>query len=247
MPEPLLLSEQPRPGALALPIADRANVALATGVALAGKPVIVELSSTQRLLASVEALAEAASMGARLPMVVTVPYGDEAGARVDRPVLDTLATLPGLAVVCASTAASADPLTASLLDAGRPAVLLVPRTLGQGPARLAPTRLREGAHATVLAWGAGVDAALDAADTLAREGLELTVVDLVQLHPLPSQAVATWVSATGRLLVAGETAFATRALLLGLQGAFWHLEAPPTACAPNSTAIAAAARETILS
>lgn len=49
--------------------------------------------------------------------------------------------------------------------------------------------LREGRHATVLAIGNLVAAALDAAETLANEGIELTVVDMYSIRPLDREAV----------------------------------------------------------
>ena len=49
--------------------------------------------------------------------------------------------------------------------------------------------LREGGHATVLAIGNLVKAALDAHDILAREGIGLTVVDMYSIRPLDLDAI----------------------------------------------------------
>lgn len=49
--------------------------------------------------------------------------------------------------------------------------------------------LREGGHATVLAIGNLVKAALDAHDILARDGIGLTVVDMYSIRPLDLDAV----------------------------------------------------------
>jgi transketolase len=49
--------------------------------------------------------------------------------------------------------------------------------------------LREGRHATVLAIGNLVKAGLEAADLLAEEGIDLTVVDMYSIRPLDRDAV----------------------------------------------------------
>lgn len=49
--------------------------------------------------------------------------------------------------------------------------------------------LREGKHATVLAIGNLVSAALEAADELAKEGVELTVVDMYSIRPIDREPI----------------------------------------------------------
>ena len=49
--------------------------------------------------------------------------------------------------------------------------------------------LREGRHATILAIGNLVKAGLDAHDILAKEGIEVTVVDMYSIRPLDLEAV----------------------------------------------------------
>jgi pyruvate/2-oxoglutarate/acetoin dehydrogenase E1 component len=65
---------------------------------------------------------------------------------------------------------------------------------------------REGDDVTVVAAGAATHLALQAARQLAREGVELEVVDPRTLKPLDIDAIAASVSKTGRLVVVNEGA-----------------------------------------
>ncbi len=238
-----------------VPVADRAAVGFAVGLALGGRTVVVELSSTGRLPAVLEALAEACAIAAkgefRVPLVLRVPYGDEAGERIDRPLGDLLAGVPGLTVACGADTATMTGLLRAALRRGGPTLLLEPRALyaERGEASdatpLAARVLRAGRHVTVAAWGGGVRAALAAADTLAGEGIEVEVIDLVTLAPLDRATLSAQVRATGRLVVAHpeDAALAERVLRLGLHEAFLYLEAPPAAAPSNVAAVARAARD----
>jgi pyruvate/2-oxoglutarate/acetoin dehydrogenase E1 component len=69
-----------------------------------------------------------------------------------------------------------------------------------GAARLA----RPGRHATVVTYGVGVLWALDAAEKLAAEGVEIEVVDLRTLQPWDVETVLASVRKTSRALVLHE-------------------------------------------
>lgn len=77
-----------------------------------------------------------------------------------------------------------------------PKDLFVP--LGKGIVR------RPGSDATVVAWGRAVWTAVKAAEVLAREGVELEIIDLRTLVPPDMELVYASVERTGRLLVAAE-------------------------------------------
>ena len=62
----------------------------------------------------------------------------------------------------------------------------------------------EGGNCTVVALGLMVHRAIAAADLLAGEGIEATVIDLRSLVPLDMATVLTSVSATGRLFTVEE-------------------------------------------
>ena len=77
-----------------------------------------------------------------------------------------------------------------------PADLAVP--LGKAIVR------RPGRDVTVVAWGRAVWTCMNAAEKLAKEGIELEVVDLRTLVPPDMELVCESVGRTGRLLVAAE-------------------------------------------
>ncbi len=63
---------------------------------------------------------------------------------------------------------------------------------------------REGTDLTILAYGTPVHLALEAAETLAKEGKSVEVVDLRSLSPLDTEAIVRSVQKTHRALVAHE-------------------------------------------
>jgi transketolase len=64
--------------------------------------------------------------------------------------------------------------------------------------------LREGRHATVLAIGNLVGASLDAAELLAKEGIELGVVDMYSIAPIDREAIRRAAAAHGVVITAEE-------------------------------------------
>ena len=64
--------------------------------------------------------------------------------------------------------------------------------------------LREGRHATVLAIGNLVGASLDAAELLARDGIELGVVDMYSIAPIDREAIRRAANAHGVVITAEE-------------------------------------------
>lgn len=237
-----------------VPVADRAALAFATGMAIGGRTVVVELSSTGRLPAVLEALAEAAAVASAgefaVPLVVRVPYGTEAGERIDRPIGDLLA-LPGLVVACGSDPDAVVGLLRAALASGRPTVLLEPRALYDEIATSVPTAsfgarvVRTGDHVTLAAWGTGVRVAVEAADQLAVEGISAEVIDLMTLAPLDRDTLGASVRKTGRIVAVhpDDASLAERVLRVGLDEAFWFLESPPASARHDVASVAGAARD----
>jgi pyruvate/2-oxoglutarate/acetoin dehydrogenase E1 component len=63
---------------------------------------------------------------------------------------------------------------------------------------------REGKHLTLLSYGAMMHVSLEAADELAKEGIEAEIIDLRTLMPLDEQAILRSVRKTNRCLVVHE-------------------------------------------
>jgi 2-oxoisovalerate dehydrogenase E1 component beta subunit len=64
--------------------------------------------------------------------------------------------------------------------------------------------LRDGTDVTLVAWGAQVKEALEAADALAKEGISAEVIDVATLRPLDFDTIAESVSRTGRCVIVQE-------------------------------------------
>ncbi len=148
--------------------------------------------------------------------------------------------IPGLIVCMPSTPADAKGLMKTALRAGDPVIIMEPKALfaSRGPvpdgehfvpfglARIA----RPGRDLTIAAAGQMVHRALEAADTLAWEGIEAEVIDLRTIMPLDVDSVADSVRRTHRLLVVDEgwSAFGVGAELgqAMMELAFDELDAP---------------------
>ena len=91
---------------------------------------------------------------------------------------------------------------------------------------------REGKDVTITAISRMVGLALQAAEELAREGIDAEVVDLRSLRPMDTETILESVRKTNRL-VAVEEGWAPFGLAAEVcqrvtEGAFDHLDAPPT-------------------
>ncbi len=239
-------------GALELPIADRAALGVALGMALGGQPVVAVLDGAGRLGAVAEILATAGGIalagGFDVPLVVRVPYGPEAG-NLDGAAGRFVANLDGVSVVAGSSAGRSSGLVRAASAARRPVVVLELRGNPLSPTvEVALDRAvieREGDHVVLASWAGGVAVALEAAEQLASEGISATVVDLVTLVPLDRATLRAEVERCGRLVVvdpAGDP-LADAVVQAGLAEAFWALEAPIRKVPGNLDAVLAASRE----
>lgn len=229
---------------VATPLVPGAALAHAAGLAMAGRRPILVLPGATALLDGLSGLRELARLrvsagGERSgAVVVLAPTGPGLGLGGDGAESPDalLAAIPGLRVVCLGDPAEAAPLVraAATFDAGEgPTVVLLPRSYlvaetGDDrpldrPLGAARTR-REGARATLFAWGGALVPALAAADQVG----DVAVVDLGGLAPLDAQAIAA-AARTGKVVVAhpggcGPLAGEVAALVADL--AVLHLDAP---------------------
>lgn len=197
------------------PLSEGATVAIATGLAIAGKRVVVELVDPLGLARAADALGDLAELAARSggtfapTVVIRVPGGTDIRS-VNVP------------VYIAGRPSDAAEQLAAALDGGGVCVLVDDTARAAGPDGVAPAplgepvTLRGGSTLTVLASGSDVRAALVAAESARGAGVEAAVVEVRGTGP-----AADAVRSTGRVVAIGETA-----LLPSLRGAFWSLEAP---------------------
>src|SRR5205085_11542986 len=93
--------------------------------------------------------------------------------------------------------------TPAYLRAGRPNVPIIYDN-GCDFALGKANRLRDGSDLTIIANGLMVAAALEAADTLAKQGKQARVLDMHTVKPLDDAAVLAAAKETGRIVVAEE-------------------------------------------
>lgn len=234
------------------PLAESAIVGTAFGMALAGLRPVAEIQFMGFLYKALNHLvAEAAQIRARTwgrvgaPLVVRTPYGG--GVRTPEHHSDSLEALlvhsPGVKTVVPSTPADAAGLLLAAIDDPDPVVFMEAIRLYRGaarepiPAEIQPIPLgqarvrRAGGDVTLVAWGAMVPLALQAADEVAADGIGAEVIDPRTLAPLDTATVAASLEKTGRLVVVHE---APRTGGLGaevvarlVEPCFWALRSPP--------------------
>ena len=148
---------------------------------------------------------------------------------------------PGLKVVYPSTAYDAKGLLKSAIRDNNPVLFFehkflyrrikqeVPASDYTVPIGKAIVR-REGRHVTIVSYAAMAHVALEAAATLAKEGIEAEVIDLRTLLPLDSATILDSVKKTNRLLIVHEDTrtggIAGEIAAIVCEAAFDHLDAP---------------------
>jgi len=193
------------------------------GAALEGLRPVVEIMWGDFLLVALDQLINQAanvryvSEGRHCaPLVVRTQQGATPGscAQHSQSLEALLAHIPGLRVGVASTPQDAHAMLRAAVADDDPVILFESRALyqhkgmvalggeceGVGGAR---TR-REGGDVTIVSWGRTALLADQAAERLAADGIEATVLDLRWLSPLDDDAIAGAVQHTGRVLVAHE-------------------------------------------
>lgn len=91
--------------------------------------------------------------------------------------------------------------------------------------------VRSGGNVTIIAYGAMLYEALDAAGKAADQGVECDVIDLRTLWPVDITTIVDSVKKTGRLVVVHEAprtcGFGAEIVSLLVERAFYYLQAPP--------------------
>lgn len=152
-----------------------------------------------------------------LPIVLRMPNGAGIGAHehhCDSPEA-YFAHIPGLVVVVPSSPIDAKGLLAAAIRSNDPVVFLEPKVLyrlGREDVPDEPYELpigrarirRQGEHVTLVTYGGMVPVSLRAADAVAREGIDVEVIDLRTIYPWDVETVSSSVARTSRLLFVQE-------------------------------------------
>jgi len=232
------------------PISEEAIAALAVGAAMAGARPVAEFMYADFMALAMEPIVNQAAKihymfggKARVPVVFRAQEGAGRGnaAQHSQSLEAWFCHIPGLKVVTPSTPADAKGLLAASIRDDNPVVFLEHKLLyntkGPVPAGAYTVPLgvadckRAGGHVTYVGIHTMVLKGLEAADALARDGVELEVIDPRSLVPLDLETIAASVRKTGRLIVAHEgyerAGIGAEIIAQIVTAAFDALDAPP--------------------
>lgn len=204
------------------PICENSFIGAALGMSLVGFRPIVEIMFADFLPTAGDAIANQLAKyrfmsGGQFSVPVTVRvicgglgrFGTQHSATGESWYMD----LPGLRVVTASSPGAAYALLRSAVRDGNPVLFHEHKSMyaRKGPvirgevAQVGAASVeREGTDVTIVATMLMVERALEAAESLAQDGISAEVIDLRWIRPLDLPTVEASVARTGRLLVAEE-------------------------------------------
>ncbi len=206
------------------PLAESSIVGVAIGLATNGVVPVAEIQFADFAFPAFNQLISEAARwryrsngGWGCPIVVRMPYGAGIGGALyhSQSLEAFLAHVPGLRIVAPSTPHDAKGLLKAAIRDADPVIYLehkkAYRLLEEelpaddyivpiGPAALR----REGDDLTVISYGLMAHESLAAADALAAEGIEATVLDLRTLAPLDREAILDAARRTGKVLIVHE-------------------------------------------
>ena len=205
------------------PISEAGIAGACVGAALAGMRPVGEIQFMDFVTLTMEQLVLQAAkvrfmLGgkASVPMVLRMPGGSGTGAAAQHSesLENWFVHVPGLKVVMPSTPYDAKGLLLASIDDNNPVIFVEHKLLykTKGPVPEEPYRIplsqtqvvREGKHVTVVATSIMVSRTQQAADELAKEGIELEIVDPRTLKPLDDAPIIESVKKTGRAMVVHE-------------------------------------------
>ncbi len=205
------------------PISELGIAGAVTGAALAGMRPVGEIMFMDFItLASEQLVNQAAKIRfmfggrATVPFVLRTPEGSGTGAAAQhsQSLENWFVHIPGLKVVAPSTPYDAKGLLIASIRDDNPVIFIehkllyktkgpVPEESYTVPLSVAEVK-REGRDLTIVATSIMVRRALEAAQELSQEGIEVEVVDPRTLKPLDKETIIRSVVKTGRVLIVHE-------------------------------------------
>ncbi|NLY95486.1 MAG: alpha-ketoacid dehydrogenase subunit beta [Myxococcales bacterium] len=232
------------------PLSEGGIVGTAIGMAMHGLRPIAEIQFADFIYPAFDQLVnEAAKIRYRsggqfsVPLVVRAPYGGgiKGGHYHSQSPEAYFTHTAGLKVVCPSNPRDAKGLLRAAIDDPDPVIFFEPKRIYRAVRDEVPDEIRvplgkaeivrEGADVTLIAYGAMLYEALAAAEEVAREGIEVELVDLRTLIPLDLETLEASVNKTGRFVVVHEapltSGFGAEIVSRLTERCFYALEAPP--------------------
>lgn len=205
------------------PITEAGFTGLAIGAAMAGLHPIVELMTMNFGIVALDQIVNNAAKirymsGGQLsvPLVVRGPgsAAHQLGAQHSQSLEAWFCHVPGLKVVAPSTPHDAKGLLKSAIRDQNPVIFIEAQLLygtkgevdeGEYTIPLGQADVkREGTDVTIVAYSKMLLVALEAAEQLSREGLDVEVIDPRTLKPLDLDTIVTSVKKTGHLVIVEE-------------------------------------------
>jgi 2-oxoisovalerate dehydrogenase E1 component beta subunit len=206
------------------PISESAIVGVAIGAAMRGYRPVAEMQFADFITCAFDQIVNQAATlryrcGGRVsvPIVIRAPSGGNVGGGLyhSQNPEAWFVHRPGLKVVAPSTPFDAKGLLKAAIRDDNPVAYFEHKYLyrrAKGPVpegdEIVPIGVaevrREGADLTLVTYGAMVQPSLEAADGLAKEGVEVEVIDLRSLMPFDKAAILASVEKTSRALVVHE-------------------------------------------
>jgi 2-oxoisovalerate dehydrogenase E1 component beta subunit len=241
------------------PISETAIVGASVGAALMGMRPIAEMQFIDFISCAFDMLVNYAAKsryrwGGAVPMVVRGPCGGgvHGGPFHSQNPESYFMNVPGLKIVAPGTPSDAKGLMTAAIRDPDPVIYLEHKFLYRrlkeevpagdhvvpiGKARVA----RFGKDVSIITYGAMLQVALEAAETAARDGVQVEVVDLRTLLPLDEETILASAARTGKVIVLHE---ATRTggpggevAALIAERAFEYLDAPIVRVSPPDTPV----------
>lgn len=234
------------------PITEQGFAGLGVGAAFGGLRPIIEFMTFNFAMQAIDQLVNSAAKtlymsGGQMgcPIVFRGPNGPAArvAAQHSQDYSSWYAHVPGLKVVSPYFAADAKGLLKAAVRDPNPVIFLeneivygrsfpVPKlddfVLPIGKARV----IREGSGVTLVAHSISVGLIMDAAEELAKQGIEAELIDLRTLRPLDAETVIRSVKKTNRIVTVEQgwpiCSIGSEIAALVVDGAFDYLDAPPS-------------------
>jgi len=231
------------------PISELGMAGVAVGAALTGMRPILDYQFSDFITIGMDQIVNQAAKDrymyggkAEVPLVIRTPSGAGTGAAAQhsQSLEAWMAHIPGLKVVQPSTAYDAKGLLKAAIDDNNPVIFYEHKLLYKASAHV-PEKLyniplgkadvkRKGRDLTIVATAIMVHRALEAAEILSKEGIEVEVIDPRTLVPLDEKTILQSVAKTGRALIVHEAVkrggFGGEIASVIAEKAFHHLKAP---------------------
>jgi pyruvate dehydrogenase E1 component beta subunit len=231
------------------PLSESAFVGAGIGAALNGMRPIVEIMTVNFSLLALDQIVNSAATllhmsGGQFPVPLVIRMatggGRQLAAQHSHSLEGWYAHIPGIKVLAPGTHEDAHGMLATALRDPNPVLIFEATALlnaegeiadDAGPVSIHDARVRrEGGDLALITYGGSLPKTLEAADALAREGVEALVLDLRSLRPLDDAAILAAVARTHRAVIVDEGwrsgSLSAEISARIMEGAFFELDAP---------------------